>query len=360
MRIFFQRGACIFQRKKKSISTKGILSFCFFGIFASLGAWNMQKKRKILEQWQQQKNILLLVFLAISVVFFFSGFQQEMLQASSTNYFEFDQGGILDPHYNKVFESNDELIKPQDGSTVQELDRLFYKNIIPIIKYIFLFVSMLYWALYSVGFIVSRGNEEEITANRKNLLFGLLGFVFISLAIQLGDIFSPLGRGAELIDQEGAKEEVRKITAYLQLALTSISIAMLFYAAVKFITARGEDDQIDSAKKIFLWSLVGLVITMLAVPLVENIFYPAPNSQLGNEEIGNFSSEFAGFLKFALMFLAVLAFVSFIISGIYFITSFGNEEQQGKAKTILWASILGIIIILTSYTIIRTFVPSTG
>ena len=59
-----------------------------------------------------------------------------------------------------------------------------------------------------------------------------------------------------------------------------------------------------------------------------------------------------GIISWVLGFAGILAILFIIYAGISFLTSSGNEKQAEKAKTILTNAVIGIIIIILSYTIV--------
>ena len=62
-------------------------------------------------------------------------------------------------------------------------------------------------------------------------------------------------------------------------------------------------------------------------------------------------------INYLLVFSGIVAIIFIIIGGYLYITSLGNEEHAKKAKdTIIWA-IIGLVIILCAYVIVR-FVSS--
>lgn len=58
------------------------------------------------------------------------------------------------------------------------------------------------------------------------------------------------------------------------------------------------------------------------------------------------------FIQLLLMFAGPLAVLFVIIGGFYYITSAGNEEQAQKGKRTLLNALIGIIIVVLSYTIV--------
>lgn len=82
------------------------------------------------------------------------------------------------------------------------------------------------------------------------------------------------------------------------------------------------------------------------IPLPTDVTIPTfPGVDL--QKIVNFG------IQLLLVVAALLAFIFFILGGIAWITSAGNKEALEKAKKKLTYSILGLIIALLSFVIIR-------
>ena len=58
-------------------------------------------------------------------------------------------------------------------------------------------------------------------------------------------------------------------------------------------------------------------------------------------------------VRVALIFLGVITLIIFIISGIMMMTSGGNEERFKKARTAMVYAIIGLVIVLASYSILE-------
>lgn len=59
------------------------------------------------------------------------------------------------------------------------------------------------------------------------------------------------------------------------------------------------------------------------------------------------------YINFMLPYLTLAAFVGFVVAGFFYVTAFGNEEQLGKAKKILIWSVVGLLLVMASYTIVQ-------
>lgn len=60
----------------------------------------------------------------------------------------------------------------------------------------------------------------------------------------------------------------------------------------------------------------------------------------------------------ALGLLGLLATVLIIYAGFKWMTAAGNEEAVGEAKKILYAAVIGLVIIMSAYSIVRFVLPS--
>lgn len=57
------------------------------------------------------------------------------------------------------------------------------------------------------------------------------------------------------------------------------------------------------------------------------------------------------YVNFVLPYLALAAFVGFIAAGFMYVTAYGNEEQVQKAKKILIWSVVGLLLVIASFSI---------
>jgi len=90
-----------------------------------------------------------------------------------------------------------------------------------------------------------------------------------------------------------------------------------------------------------------------------------PDAQRGVQEIGealaptgvagtaDFGQLILKYVNFALPFLALAAFVGFIYAGFLYVTAYGNDEQVQKSKKILIYVVVGLILVILSFSIVQ-------
>jgi len=101
----------------------------------------------------------------------------------------------------------------------------------------------------------------------KSYLLKLLIFVV------LGSFLSPLGASGQItienpLEAESLEDLIYGIIDFIWKVATAVVPLMIVIAGFYFITAAGNPQQIDTAKKIILYTVVGYAIIMLSAGLI--------------------------------------------------------------------------------------------
>ena len=122
-------------------------------------------------------------------------------------------------------------------------------------------------------------------------------------------------------------------------------------------------------KKIILaTAFLSLILFVLSVPVIASA---APSSIINNGTdssayaTGNYSlnailSIVIGASRWILGIVGSLALVMFIYGGFMFLISAGSSEKIGQARKIIIAAVIGLIIVFTSFLIIKFILSSLG
>ncbi|MFH0840403.1 MAG: hypothetical protein V1865_00240 [bacterium] len=124
-----------------------------------------------------------------------------------------------------------------------------------------------------------------------------------------------------------------------------------------------------------------IILTVLFVPALALTTAPAANADInlwGDEnydtEIGKTAFEDFGdrdprviagnVIKILLALLGVIAVVLILYGGFLWMTAMGNDDKVAKAKSLIGAGIIGLLVILAAYAItvfvLRSFLDATG
>jgi hypothetical protein len=95
---------------------------------------------------------------------------------------------------------------------------------------------------------------------------------------------------------------------------------------------------------VFVFALAPVALAQFQVP-------SAGNTGLPNES--NFTAFMMRIINIALAVAGLIAVLFLIIGGFRYITSAGNEETAEQAKKIITNAIIGIVVIILSFVIVR-------
>ncbi len=116
---------------------------------------------------------------------------------------------------------------------------------------------------------------------------------------------------------------------------------------------------LTTLQKVSIWTMAAIMaafVGMTAVPANAQIETDLDKFQsatgLGDEDLKTTIGEI---VQVILGFLGILAVLIVLWAGFLWMTATGNEDQVGKAKSILIAGIIGLLIIMSAYAI-TTFV----
>jgi hypothetical protein len=237
-------------------------------------------------------------------------------------------------------------------STQDQLHNIFRGNLIKTINRVMGTIAILYLFVLGAKFIMARGDTERISQLKGQFAWITLGLAVISLAEFIGyEVFDPSGGKNVLNGQADANfgYKVRDIVRYFEYMAGGLMLINALISAYDLIM-NGEEDESVSREKQFLKSfLMGTAFILLAEVIVRILTVKdgiAATSQIAVKEI-------AGIVNFALSFVGIIAVTMLVMAGLYYVISFGDEEQTGRAKKMVMASVAGVVISFSAYTIIR-------
>jgi hypothetical protein len=59
------------------------------------------------------------------------------------------------------------------------------------------------------------------------------------------------------------------------------------------------------------------------------------------------------YVNFVLPYLALAAFLGFVYAGFLYVTAYGSDEQTQKAKKIMTYAVIGLVLVILSYSIVQ-------
>jgi len=188
---------------------------------------------------------------------------------------------------------------------------------------------------------------------KKLIIFAFCLLVIPNLAFALNVSFgNPVGTTGD-------------ITTFFETVLTGI-LNIIAFLAVLFIviggviylmaSSSGNDNLVSTAKKIWTGALIGLALALAGPTFLREIKEivlnggPMPTSL---DDAPTLSEIVTRGLTFLLSIIGLLAIISLTISGISYLSSFGDSTKVEKAKQNIFYALLGILIAGASLILVR-------
>jgi len=168
----------------------------------------------------------------------------------------------------------------------------------------------------------------------------------------------------------------------------ALSVVFLILGGYQYLTAIGNDEQIKKAHKTITWSLVGVILAMLAFAIVQIVvnlklsssktsasLLSAAVTSSYNQELqsivpcfggnctasevaalpqGDLRDEFLPLVaRFLIYAMGAVSFVIFFVSGAILVFSWGEEEATKTAKNAIVWGITGIAFAAASYLLVK-------
>lgn len=149
--------------------------------------------------------------------------------------------------------------------------------IITFIKYIIGSVSVVYIVRSGTRLVLMGGNEEEIGKAQKNIFYGFLGLIIILTSNSIiNTVFFKIDAnkipGNEGVNPAADPVALAKTIAGMTNLVAAIAgpftLLSLMAGALMYTFAAGDEEKTGKAKKIIMWSAVGLIIIYGAFAIV--------------------------------------------------------------------------------------------
>lgn len=248
-----------------------------------------------------------------------------------------------------------------EGKTGEELVINFVQNAIRIVRFFVGGVALIMGILYGMSLVFARGKEEVITKQKTNFLYVFMGFIILIISENVAGIFNPEKATADkLIDFNAAHDQLRNVVNYIKWMLGSIIVMFMVISSIRMITAGGEEEMITKQKRNLTWNIIGMMIILLASNIVNAIYVLNEGSdgtytgEVSAEGPRTAIVEITSIIRLILVFLGPIAIAFTIYAGFMYLTSFGNDEGNQKAKRMIIGGVTGVIIVFAAYAIVNT------
>jgi hypothetical protein len=269
-------------------------------------------------------------------------------------------GSYLGTGWDQYLKNNLKTFAGAEDKTGEDLVIQLIRNLIRIVRYVIGGVALLIGTIYGIELVLSRGREDTISKQKQNFIWLIVGFGILIISENMANIFNPAKATAEkLIDFGAANDQMRDIANYMKWFFGSVFVLAMTISGIRMVMASGDEQTISSQKKNLTWSMLGMLVMLLATNIVNAIYViKTPGEEVTPGAPGAAITELTGVIRLLLVFLGPLAIIFTIIAGFYYLVALDNEERAKIGKNMIIGGITGIVIIYSAYAVVNTIAAS--
>ncbi len=220
-----------------------------------------------------------------------------------------------------------------------------------------------------VKLVANDGNEESLDKQTTTIVYAIIGLMFVAMAGDISAIFK-VDKGGFLKDPNSSLQTSRFFSRTVEVMITmikyiiaSISVFGIITSSLRMIMIGSNDDELGKDKKKIGWNLAGLVLIIMANPIINQIFFKIDTNKFPGLETVRpaidrmaLIKEIAGITNIMASFAGPLALLSLVAGGVMYTFAAGDDEKTGRAKKIITWSLIGIIVMYGAFAIVSLFV----
>ncbi len=231
-------------------------------------------------------------------------------------------------------------------------------SLLTTIKYILMWVFVLYMVYNWVMMIISQwSDEEQLSKSKRQIWYSVVALLFINIPGTLYDSFNTWelvwnssiwgswkdkGSSNIFFDFSTFENTLEgQVIWFMKVIIFGLAIFFIMLSWIKLLTSRWREDVVKESKIKIIYSLFALIFVWLIHAWQNFIF---------TWDLDDWTSLFKDMANLALYLAVPIAVFFLTMAAYYYITSAWDEDKIKKAKNIVINIVIATIILLASYT----------
>lgn len=150
----------------------------------------------------------------------------------------------------------------------------FLGGILSAIQRIIVVLALVFIVIGSVLILISAGDSGMVEKGKKAITMSLIGFAIgIAAPSLLKELSNLVGWGGagEVASALTLTQIAMNVLNFLLGSMGIVALVMMVIGGIMYLTSAGNEDAIDRGKKIFKYSLIGVLMAMISMVLVTQI-----------------------------------------------------------------------------------------
>lgn len=272
---------------------------------------------------------------------------------------------------------------PPAGGTAQSQFAQLVWGVVQNVRFIIGAVAVAMIVYSGFRMVTGWGKEDVYAQQRNSIFYAIVGLAIVAMAGEGANIFQvscpeslpgqapiPCTEGGFLADPNALirtallfDQRTQILITFVKYLIGSIAVIAIIRSGFRMITMGEAEDKIALDKKNLMYSIVGLFLIIIADTAISQVIYkvdlnkypgvqgaqPAFSAERGVEEI-------IGFTNFIVSIIGPIGVLALLAGGIMYITAGGQEDKMERAKRLIFAAVIGLVVIYGAFAIVSTFI----
>ena len=166
-----------------------------------------------------------------------------------------------------------EFTNPLRAGSFEEL----FTNVMTGLQGIIVVLAIIFIIVGALMYITSAGNEKQMTLGKSAILAAMIGLALgiaaPSFLREIGTILGWTGvAGNPVVSGANSLSEIASnVLKFLLSIVVILGIIMLIIGGMAYLTSAGDEGRAETGKKIVIYSIIGIAVTMVSMVLVTQI-----------------------------------------------------------------------------------------
>ncbi len=227
------------------------------------------------------------------------------------------------------------------GASMYIWDSLF-----PAARVLFIATAVFFFLQYGLKLLFDPDSSDTVSSVKLAYGYGITACAIVGISTY---IVAAVGQDARatLVNPGPVASGIGNIVLYMRLVVATLVTVFILIQGIRLIVKQGSEEEFQNARTQFIHCIMGVAVILLANTLV-TAFLPGSGSVI-------LAVEIVGIINFILTLIGALAVFTIILAGILLVLSV-DESLKDRAKKAIVTAIIGLIIALLSYIIVRFFI----
>lgn len=193
---------------------------------------------------------------------------------------------------------------------------------------------------------------QNLNAKMKNKLISIIALTLLSPTLALAQSAVTTNTTQTVLGRVSTfGDYISLIWSFGSQVILALAVFFIILGAFFYIASAGDERRIDQGKQMIFGSLIAMVIVILSGVLIRTLHKPAEGTSGNLTDVPQVINNASTIL---LTLIGAFTVAMFIYAGFLFITAQGDVLKTDKAKSALRFAVIGLIVGVSAFAIVRT------